>query len=126
MGCAKHFAPTTMSMRRFRTSLPTNIAAGSPQCRVKRCLNFIATYMKKLATRIRIGYLARSWRASRREEANSDAKPHMDWDFFERNPAGDANTTSQARIIIEGDHSISPLEIFVREVLQNSLDAARE
>jgi hypothetical protein len=50
----------------------------------------------------------------------------MDWDFFERNPAGDANTASQARIIIEGDHSISPLEIFVREVLQNSLDAARE
>ena len=48
----------------------------------------------------------------------------MDWDFLVRNPAGDVNTASQSRIILESDHSISQLEVFVREVLQNSLDAA--
>jgi hypothetical protein len=49
----------------------------------------------------------------------------MDWEFYPRGEAGDANAAPQSRIIIEGDHSISPFEIFVREVLQNSLDAAR-
>jgi hypothetical protein len=48
----------------------------------------------------------------------------MDWEFYKRGEAGDAYAASQSRIIIEGDHTISPLEIFVREVLQNSLDAA--
>src|SRR5438445_5073026 len=48
----------------------------------------------------------------------------MDWDFLVRNPAGDVNAASQSRIILESDHSISQLEVFVREVLQNSLDAA--
>ncbi|MDB6017862.1 MAG: hypothetical protein JWR19_2351 [Pedosphaera sp.] len=48
----------------------------------------------------------------------------MDWEFYERGEAGDAYAASQSRIIIEGDHTISPFEIFVREVLQNSLDAA--
>jgi hypothetical protein len=48
----------------------------------------------------------------------------MDWEFYKRAQAGDAYAASQSRIIIEGDHTISPLEIFVREVLQNSLDAA--
>ncbi|MBA3352572.1 MAG: hypothetical protein H0U23_09145, partial [Blastocatellia bacterium] len=50
----------------------------------------------------------------------------MDWEFFERPTAGDGYAAAQSRIIIEGDHSISPFEIFVREVLQNSLDASRE
>jgi hypothetical protein len=48
----------------------------------------------------------------------------MDWEFYPRGEAGDANAAPQSRIIIEGDHTISPFEIFVREVLQNSLDAA--
>lgn len=48
----------------------------------------------------------------------------MDWEFYRRGEAGDAYAASQSRIIIEGDHTISPFEIFVREVLQNSLDAA--
>jgi RNA polymerase primary sigma factor len=50
----------------------------------------------------------------------------MNWEFYPRGQAGDAYAASQSRIIIEGDHTISPLEIFVREVLQNSLDAAEE
>lgn len=49
----------------------------------------------------------------------------MDWEFYQRGQAGDAYAASQSRIIIEGDHTISPFEIFVREVLQNSLDAAQ-
>jgi hypothetical protein len=49
----------------------------------------------------------------------------MDWEFYPRGEAGDAYAASQSRIIIEGDRSISPLEIFVREVLQNSRDAAQ-
>jgi hypothetical protein len=48
----------------------------------------------------------------------------MDWEFYPRGEAGDANAAPQSRIIIEGDHTISRFEIFVREVLQNSLDAA--
>jgi len=48
----------------------------------------------------------------------------MDWEFSVRPEAGDGYAASQSRIIIEGDHTISPFEIFVREVLQNSLDAA--
>jgi RNA polymerase primary sigma factor len=47
----------------------------------------------------------------------------MDWEFYQRGEAGDANAAPQSRIIIEGDHTISRFEIFVREVLQNSLDA---
>ena len=38
----------------------------------------------------------------------------MDWEFYPRGEAGDANAAPQSRIIIEGDHTISPLEIFVR------------
>jgi ribosomal protein S8E len=48
----------------------------------------------------------------------------MDWEFYPRGEAGDANAAPHSRIIIEGDHTISPFEIFVREILQNSLDAA--
>ena len=48
----------------------------------------------------------------------------MDWEFYPRGEAGDANAAPQSRIIIEGDHTISHFEIFVREVLQYSLDAA--
>lgn len=47
----------------------------------------------------------------------------MDWEFQRRPLAGDNDAASKSRIIIEGDHTITPLEIFVREVLQNSLDA---
>ncbi|MBI2516584.1 MAG: hypothetical protein HYV95_06670 [Opitutae bacterium] len=48
----------------------------------------------------------------------------MNWEFQQRSPAGDSDAASKSRIIIEGDHTISPYEVFVREVLQNSLDAA--
>lgn len=48
----------------------------------------------------------------------------MDWEFQPRQTAGDGDSSSNSRIIIEGDHTISPFEVFVREVLQNSLDAA--
>lgn len=50
----------------------------------------------------------------------------MDWEFSERPVAGNGYAVSQSRLIIEGDHTISPFEIFVREVLQNSLDAVWE
>ncbi len=50
----------------------------------------------------------------------------MDWEFFERPTAGDGYAAAQSRIIIEGDHSITPFEVFIREVLQNSLDASRD
>lgn len=49
----------------------------------------------------------------------------MDWDFYKRGASGDASSSITSRIAIEGDRSISALEIFVREVLQNSLDAAQ-
>lgn len=48
----------------------------------------------------------------------------MDWDFQKRSLAGDNDAASKSRIIIEGDHTITPFEVFVREVLQNSRDAA--
>ena len=50
----------------------------------------------------------------------------MDWEFQQRPLAGDNDAASKSRIIIEGDHTISPFEVFVREVLQNSLDAAQQ
>jgi hypothetical protein len=49
----------------------------------------------------------------------------MEWDFYKRGSSGDASSSITSRIAIEGDRSISALEIFVREVLQNALDAAR-
>jgi hypothetical protein len=48
----------------------------------------------------------------------------MDWHFPKSDPAGDVNIASYSRTVIEGERTISGLEIFVREVLQNSLDAA--
>src|SRR5215469_14193592 len=48
----------------------------------------------------------------------------MDWHFPKSDPAGDVNIASYSRTVIEGERQISGLEIFVREVLQNSLDAA--
>jgi hypothetical protein len=48
----------------------------------------------------------------------------MNWHFPKSDPAGDVNIASYSRTVIEGERTISGLEIFVREVLQNSLDAA--
>ena len=48
----------------------------------------------------------------------------MDWHFPKSDLAGEVNIASYSRTIIEGERTISGLEIFVREVLQNSLDAA--
>jgi hypothetical protein len=50
----------------------------------------------------------------------------MDWHFPKSDPAGEANIASYSRTVIEGERTISALEIFVREVLQNSLDAAKD
>jgi hypothetical protein len=50
----------------------------------------------------------------------------MDWHFPKSDPAGEANIASYSRTIIEGERTISGLEIFVREALQNSLDAAKD
>ena len=50
----------------------------------------------------------------------------MDWHFPKSDPAGEANIASYSRTVIEGERTISGLEIFVREVLQNSLDAAKD
>src|SRR5215475_4937772 len=50
----------------------------------------------------------------------------MDWHFPKSDPAGEVNITSYSRTVIEGERTISALEIFVREVLQNSLDAVKD
>lgn len=43
----------------------------------------------------------------------------MDWEFQQRSISGDNDAAAKSRIIIEGDHTITPFEIFVREALQN-------
>lgn len=53
-------------------------------------------------------------------------RTNMDWHFPQSDPAGEANINSYSRTVIEGERTISALEIFVREVLQNSLDAAMD
>jgi RNA polymerase primary sigma factor len=50
----------------------------------------------------------------------------MEWHFPKSDPAGEVNIASYSRTVIEGERTISALEIFVREVLQNSLDAAQD
>jgi DNA (cytosine-5)-methyltransferase 1 len=49
----------------------------------------------------------------------------MHWHFPQSDPAGEVNIASYSRTVIEGERTISACEIFVREVLQNSLDAAK-